>query len=292
MVETKKKIKTRKYTKKHCSPASSSYKFTCFNKKSLLKIARAWNKSNPENKIKVNGKTVKEIWGQIDNRLKRKCNEEICWTQQEFVKKIKDSEIKKSFKPKKPNSWNNNKFEWLSTTDIENVIKQYENEYPNFRFIGAVPIDFDSTYGVGQCIVNELCKINLQKMLMSKIFQIGIVFNLDKPDQEGSHWVSMFIDLKRDGIYYFDSYGTKEPKEIKVLAERLIEQSKNMGKSKMEYKINKIRHQFRNSECGVYCIDFIVSMLKGESFESYTKNIVKDLEMNEMREIYFSPNTK
>ena len=40
---------------------------------------------------------------------------------------------------------------------------------------------------------------------MSKIFQIGIVFNLDKHDQEGSHWVSMFIDLKRDGIYYFDS---------------------------------------------------------------------------------------
>ena len=110
---------------------------------------------------------------------------------------MKDGKLKKSFKPIKPKSWNSNKFEWLSTTDIENVIKQYENEYPNFRFIGAVPIDFDSTYGVGQCIVNELCKINLKKMLLAKIFQIGIVFNLDKHDQDGSHWVSMFIDLKK-----------------------------------------------------------------------------------------------
>jgi hypothetical protein len=292
MVETKKKIKLRKYTKKHCSPFSSSYKFSCFNKKSLIKIARAWNKKNTKNKIKINGKTVEDIWSQIDNRLKKKCNEEICWTQQEFVKKIKDSEIKKSFKPIKPKSWNLNKFEWLSTTDIENVIKQYENEYPNFRFIGAVPIDFDETYGIGQCIVNELCKINLQKMLLAKIFQIGIVFNLDKHDQEGSHWVSMFVDLKRNGIYYFDSYGAKEPKEIKKLSERLLAQSKDMGKLNMKYEINKTRHQFKNSECGVYCIDFIVSMLKGESFKNYTKNIVKDLEMNEKREIYFSPNSK
>ena len=30
MAETKKKIKTKKYTKKHCSPGSSSYKFSCF----------------------------------------------------------------------------------------------------------------------------------------------------------------------------------------------------------------------------------------------------------------------
>ena len=95
MGETKKKIKSRKYTKKHCSPGSSNYKFSCFNKKSLIKIARAWNKSNPKNKIKINGRNIKDIWNQIDNRLKKKCNEENCWTRQEFVKKIKDSEIKK-----------------------------------------------------------------------------------------------------------------------------------------------------------------------------------------------------
>ena len=60
----------------------------------------------------------------------------------------------------------------------------------------------------------------------------------------------------------------------------------------MKYKVNKIRHQFKNSECGVYCINFIVSMLEGDTFENYTNNIVKDIDMNKKRELYFSPNTK
>ena len=99
MPKTRKNKTARKYTKKHCAPSSSSYKFSCFNKKSLLKIAKAWNKNYPNNKIKINGKTVKEIWGQIDTKLKKKCNDELCWTKQDF---LKNSNIKKSFKPLKP----------------------------------------------------------------------------------------------------------------------------------------------------------------------------------------------
>jgi hypothetical protein len=290
MSSRKLKKKTHK-TKKYCSPSNSNtYNFTCFDKKSLIKIARSWNKKNAKNKIEIKEKTPKEIWKQIDTKLKKICKDEICWKKQKFFKDIKDKNIKKLFKPKKPKSWNSNKFEWLSTYDIEKVIKQYEEKYLNFRFIGAVPIDFDEDDGLGKCIIDELCKIDLGKMLLAKIFQIGIVFNLDTHDQEGSHWVSMFIDLKKNGIYYFDSYGSPEPKEVKTLVERLLEQSKKLGKTKMKYKFNQHRHQFRNSECGVYCINFIVNMLKGHSFDKYTKKIIKDLEMNKKREFYFSPN--
>ena len=286
-----KKIKpSKKFTKKYCAPGDTTYKFSCFNKNSLLKIARSWNKKNPKNKIKISGQSGKQLWKKIDTKLKKKCSDEICWVKQKFVKELNDKEIKNTFKPKTPKSWNSNKFEWLSTIDIEKVIKQYEYEYPNFRFIGAVPIDFDEKYGLGECIVNELCKINLQKMLLAKVFQIGIVFNLDKHDQEGSHWVSMFVDLKRDGIYYFDSYGEKEPKEIKQLGDRLIKQCKEMGKSKMVYKVNDKQHQYKNSECGVYCINFIVEMLKGNKYEDYIEKVIKDLEMNKKRDFYFSPN--
>tara|TARA_B100000795_G_C22691458_1_gene395793 strand:- start:20 stop:889 length:870 start_codon:yes stop_codon:yes gene_type:complete len=285
--------KLKKYkqkTKKFCSPSNNSYKFSCFNKKSLIKIVRAWNKKNSNKKISIKGKSSQYLWKQLDKRLKKICKDELCWTKQKFVKDIKDKNIKNSFKPKKPKSWNSNKFEWLSTYDIERVIKQYEEKYPNFIFIGAVPIDFDESDGVGQCIVNELCKLDLKKMILEKIFQIGIVFNMDKHDEDGSHWVSMFIDLKKDGIYYFDSYGTNEPNEIKNLSERLLEQAKQLGKMNMKYKVNQHRHQYRNSECGVYCINFIVNMLKGHSFDKYTKKVIKDLEMNKKREFYFSPN--
>ena len=284
MTTKKNNIRTKK-TKKICSPGNKKYNFSCFDKKSLIKIARAWNKKHQQNKIVIKNQTGKQIWSQIDKKLKKKCKNEMCWTKQNFVN---DRKLSNAFKPEKPRSWKSNKFEWLSTTDIENVIKQYEDKYPNFRFIGAVPIDFDETYGLGSCIVDELCKIDLRKMILSKIFQIGIVFNLDKHDQDGSHWVSMFIDLKKNGIYYFDSYGSPEPKEVKKLAKRLIHQSKKLGKSNMVYKVNNVRHQYRNSECGVYCINFIVEMLKGRKFEDYVNDVIKDLKMNEKREFYFS----
>ena len=287
MAKTKKKI-----VRKYCSPhAKKDSNLTCFSKTSLIKIAKAWNKKNPNNKIKIEDKSINSLWKQIRKRLKDQCKNEWCWTQQEFVREIKDKQINTTFKPRKPKNWNKNKTEWLSTIDIENVVKQYEKKYPNFRFIGAVPIDFDEKYGLGQCIVNELCKINLQRMILGKIFNIGIVFNLDKHNQDGSHWVSMFIDLKKNGIYYFDSYGEPEPKEVKRLADRLLDQAKKLGKNNMVYRINNVRHQYKNSECGIYCINFIVEMLKGADFDEFINRKINDIDMNKKRDFYFSPNS-
>ena len=52
-------------------------------------------------------------------------------------------------------------------------------------------------------------------------------------------------------------------------------------------KFNSIRHQYKNSECGVYSINFILRLLKGESFEHICNNITKDDEVNECRPVYF-----
>lgn len=285
---TRNKLKTRKF----CSPSvKKDSNLTCFNKSSLIKIAKAWNKKNPNDKIKIQSSSVNSLWNKIRKKLKKQCENEWCWSQQDFVKDLKDKEISSTFKPRKPKNWNANKNEWLSTIDIENVIKQYEKKYRTFRFIGAVPIDFDEKYGLGQCIVNELCKINLHKLMQSKIFNIGIVFNLDKHDEDGSHWVAMFIDLNKNGIYYFDSYGEPEPKEVKRLAERLLEQARELGKDNMEYRVNNVRHQYKNSECGIYSINFIVEMLRGTNFEEFINDKIDDLNMNKKRDFYFSPNS-
>ena len=52
-------------------------------------------------------------------------------------------------------------------------------------------------------------------------------------------------------------------------------------------KYNKIRHQFKNSECGVYSINFVVRLVGGESFEDITNNITNDEKMNGCRKAYF-----
>ena len=55
----------------------------------------------------------------------------------------------------------------------------------------------------------------------------------------------------------------------------------------MDLQYNQIQHQFGNSECGVYSINFILRLVQGETFENITKNITKDEEMNKNRKKYF-----
>lgn len=278
-----------KKKKVYCSPTHRKNKHSCFTKPSLIKIAKSWNKKNTNNKIKYHKKSVRNIWEEINTRLKDKCYGEWCWVQQDFVKSLSDEEINNTFRPNNPKQWCNNKNEWLSTLDIENVMQQYQDKYKHFNFIGPVPIDFDEEYGMGNCIVDELCKIDIKKLLRKKIFHVGIVFNLDKHNQSGSHWVAMFVDLKKKGIYYWDSYAESAPREVNILAERLQKQGKKI-KMNLHYKKNTVRHQYENSECGVYCMYFITKLLQGKSFEEIIHDKVDDKTMMMKRGYFYSPN--
>ncbi len=93
----------------------------------------------------------------------------------------------------------NGRFEWLSTSHINDVMKQYEEKHPDFKFFGAIPIDFDKFESIG--IIN----MNLEQLLKDEKTKIGFVFNLDEHDQSGSHWVALFANIKNNKIYYFDS---------------------------------------------------------------------------------------
>ena len=48
----------------------------------------------------------------------------------------------------------------------------------------------------GKCVWEELCKFELEKQIEKGKNKIGIIFNLDKHYQSGSHWVSLFIDIE------------------------------------------------------------------------------------------------
>ena len=185
-----------------------------------------------------------------------------------------------------PEKWENNMNEWLSTLDIENVMKQYKHKYKNFHFIGPVPIDFDTELDPGYCVVNELCKIRLNHLLKNGYTKLGIIFNLDKHNEKGSHWVSLFADFDINNIYYFDSYGITPPNEITNLMNKLKEQGKKIKRNIKLHK-NNIRHQFKGSECGIYSIHFIIKLLESNKYEDIVKNIINDDEMQENRNNYY-----
>jgi hypothetical protein len=310
-VDTNSLSSNKKLTKKNQNIINSAHDESCFSIEALRKIASKWNETNSSNQsmqtmqsmhIKFDDNTSgKQLWSLINNVMSGKCKNEICWMKQSF---IKDSplarELLKNFKPMMPKKWVSNPIEWLNTIDIRDVMNQYEIKYPEFEFIGPVPMDFDTKVGFGQCVVDELCNVKIDKLFKKGDTKLGVIFNLDKHTQSGSHWVAMYANLggggngdkhgdKHGEICYWDSYGMKPNNEVVVLMERLKKQGAEMGKT-LDIKINKIRHQYKNSECGVYCIYFITSLLDGHSFESVVQNIIADDDMNAKRPDYFNKN--
>jgi hypothetical protein len=285
--------KQSKLTQQNINIIKSATEETCFSLEALRKIADKWNETHPNMKIDYNNTTTgKSLWHSINNVMRSKCNNEVCWIKQDFIKDSSISrELLKNFKPIMPKNWENKPTEWLNTLDIRDVMNQYETKYPDFEFIGPVPMDFDTKVGFGQCVINELCNIKLGSLLEKGKNKIGVVFNLDKHTESGSHWVAMYCDMLQESnkgnISYWDSYGMKPNPEVVVLMNRLKTQGSELGYN-MEVRVNNIRHQYKNSECGVYCIYFLTSLLEGKTFNEIIKNIISDDKMNAKRKNYFA----
>jgi hypothetical protein len=170
-------------------------------------------------------------------------------------------------------------------------MKQYEKAYKCFDFIGPSPIDFDTRKLYGECVWEELCNFNLHNMIKKGKTKIGIIFNTDPHNKPGQHWISMFINIKKGVIFFFDSTGDDAPPEVKKLINRIRKQGLAMNPP-INFKVDSnkgVEHQYGNTECGVYSIFFIVHMLEDKVTENYLKtHILKDEYMQEFRHIYFN----
>ena len=147
-------------------------------------------------------------------------------------------------------------------------MEQYDHAYPEFRFIGPSPIDFDKKLAFNQCVWNDLCNIDIGQLIQNKKSKVGMIFNLDPHYKDGSHWVAMYFNSKTGEIYYFDSVGDKIPKQIKTLKESIVDQCSHLNiKTNFDELYPKTEHQMRNTECGMYCLYFIIMMLTEKKME-------------------------
>lgn len=218
------------------------------------------------------------------------------------ISKIPDSEQKEAIKneafvPKQPAEWSLNINEWLSDTDILNVIQQYVEAYKEFEFLGPSYIDFDYREH-GTCVEESLCKFSLAEYIKKGKTKIGIILNLDDHTKSGSHWVSMFIDVKRRFIFYFDSAGESIPKEVGVLIARIKQQAKDLHMRFRVYENSPFEHQYGGTECGMYSLFFLITMLTNKYEDKPFKNTkhivnffkryrIPDKYMEKMRFRYF-----
>lgn len=281
----------------YCSPnVNIKDHYTCFEYDELLEIANAFNlyikkyntcpqliKVDKNKKSKICNikeislhKSKRDLWYSIYNRLKYICPYEYCWLDLDFINNIKDTNLKEkvkyfTFKPKMTET----KKMWLSTQDINNVLQQYQELFPLFKFVGALPSDF---YKVTRVYYDQVFKYD----------KIGMIFNLDTHDKPGSHWVAFLIDNKKKSLEYYDSVGKMPNKNIQTFINKMYEYLKQNG---YEYKhfYNKKKHQFENSECGVYSIYFLIQRLLGFDFDYVTNNVIKDKKMKQFRNVIFRP---
>lgn len=282
-----KKKNTKKFRKLNCAPGISN-EISCYSKNNLENLKLLWNSNHPDDLI--TSKNYKELWESLKYKFSNVCNHELCWINNKLLKEKIDKRIlKHRFAPFHPTSWNIDKNTWLSSSDIIKVLKGYETLYPNFNFIGPSPIDFDKKLESNICVYNDLCNIEIKKFLKKNIDKIGFIFNTDPHYKSGSHWIALFLDIPKNIIFFFDSTGDPIPNQVKKLCNRIIEQGKELDiKLKYDDNLNH-NHQKSNTECGVFCLYFIISLLTEKHNTNYfkTKNINDDY-IEKFRKIYFN----
>ena len=296
---------SNKQRKLNCNPGTTDgIANTCITKSVLLRVRDEYNKDHPQNRVSDSLGPV-QLYNELKTRLK--CDHEKC-----LLNEIDDSGERAKyqaelFAPEHPKEWNKNPNEWLSNHDIDRVIAQYEKIHKDFKYLGTSAIDYDFKYSDGNCVENRLCKFDLASLLKSGKTRYGAIFNLDKHDESGSHWVSFFVKVdtakKQGWICFFDSAssskGSKDldelvkteamPAEVANLIRTIMKQGETNG-YKFSWQMNRRQHQRGGSECGMYSLYFIIHMLENseKTMNCVQNHRLSDKDVEKYRKIYFN----
>ena len=145
----------------------------------------------------------------------------------------------------------------LTNTEIEKIMSRYKN------FLGVSPVNTG---------------YKLLHMVKPKS-NGGMIYNLDKEGERGSHWVALYWDAKgnKPSICYYDSFGRDIPNEIEGDIKQIV---KILDCDKhMKLKINrKVNQDKKSVSCGYLCCLFLMDLFRGKSFKSATGFNVKQNE--------------
>lgn len=296
----------------YCSPRGNDIYTrdkTCFTKDALIRLAEAWNAQYPDKIRSYKRLSKRDLWANINLKMSSICTDahskEACWVDN-LEGKNPSKEVARTMRPVTPDEWKKNEYTWLTNYDIEDVMSQYDYaQHPHYKykFLGVFPIDFQARTMFGTCLFKEFCSLDITRFWKKGIRYLGMITNLDKHNQSGSHWTSLFICIDPQsscfGAYYYDSVATTPPMEIVKFMDTLKEQVQHIpGGANKQFivKYNKMRHQRGNTECGIFSIDYqirwITALQKNPhtKFEDIAHNPrINDAYIHQFRKVYFRP---
>ena len=206
--------------------------------------------------------------------------------------------LSKYLKPDQPKEWDltpegmkslRDQDIWLSNWELDDVMGQFEESHPNFKYIHALPIDFRKIKPNGKCVDKTMCSFQIKDHYPSKNL-FGFIFNLDDSDSPGSHWISSMIDLRQKEapkFYFYCSYASYPPREVEGFSREVDLQLKDLGFGSLELVRNKKRHQYSNTECGMFCLHLLYQLINDETFDNVCNSQINDKMMLDYRNRFF-----
>lgn len=280
---------TSKKNDQKCAPIYKFESGSCLPLDILVLIAKEYNKNNANDPI-ILDRSIETMYPRkykkylikiFSEKFAKECDNQRCWLTLDLLKdvenKFKMKLANKIFRPIGPQG----KFDWLNTLNINQVMAQYEDKYKDFMFLGAVPMDF---YEIN---INDIQNLDYKDLMSKNKTKLGIIFNLDDHDQPGSHWIAAFFNLREGALYFYDSYGSRPGKRVRQFFDIIKKFVENNNSKPAIVDYNKYRHQYKDSECGMFSLYFIIVMLEGKSFEEFCKSKPTDEQVNELRNNYF-----
>lgn len=230
------------------------------------------------------------LLGHLHEKFRTVPGEEDRWLDGISDQRLASNLLHRAFRPLHPVEWKMNPRLWLSDLDIDLVLSQYHTNLGDshrFKFAGVFPSDFaDTMPGSGRCVSPKMCDLSVRDLLRSGTHYTGIVFNMDKHNQRGSHWVACYVGLdpstpERFGAFYYDSSGKKPPESIHQFMLRMQSEAEQEGlnapRIPFQVHYNAIRKQFKTTECGIYAILFIILCLQTDlAFGDLCQNIISN----------------
>jgi len=288
--------------------------YSCFSKDDIMLLVNTYNDTFCKNNMKQcyknkliklrneygERRSTKQLYNILKKKLSKfnsKYKDEHTWIK---IDEFKNKFINRDnlFITKMPTEWCSNikkwreqqiEAPWLSNFDIDDVIIRYEHKYKNFKFLGSQPIDTRKKIN-GVCVLeifsnddernkwlkknnnNQYCSFKTNIYKNSDCF--GIVFNTDDHRGNGKHWMGLYFNLKQKCILFFDSAVTYPNlhKEVRGFINDIKNEYKDIN---FTVKYNNVHHQQSNSECGMYSIYFILTMVDADNHSSSSENSIK-----------------
>lgn len=301
-----------------CSPsASKTFKThnTCFSKEALVRIAEIWNMKAATNNNKrygpikgISRKSANQLWHDINARMTQPCQgsgREWCWIDKLGTEAKSTAVIASSLRPVTPREWYKKPYTWLSNYDIAAVMKQYDvvaDASYNYKFLGVFPIDFTSKDEMGQCLYSEICQLDLSKFIRKGVKYIGLITNMDKHDEPGSHWTSTFVCIDPNtrcyGGYYYDSVSRETPESVTeffAVVQKQLAKLYPQSVAVFNTDYSKQVEQRGNTECGMFSIAYQLRWLKAlrkkqtALLSDVLKTKMNDAYVHKLRKTLFIP---